>query len=183
MKLNLGCGRHPMPGWVNIDIRDGPGVDYRIDLDKPNALQEFGTGEVTQVRALGIFEHLWHWEDLMLEIARVLKPGAGLVEIRVPYKNDYVAYHVRHFDMYTFDPFRSDFLRKGYDLRRHKPEFGSLEFGEPYFILANLWVEHFYPFAWHLAKYGLGDRAYKLPLGKAINLNVTLKRNERPWKA
>jgi hypothetical protein len=33
VKLNLGCGRWPMEGWVNVDAVELPGVDYVVDLD------------------------------------------------------------------------------------------------------------------------------------------------------
>ena len=30
-RLNWGCGEHPEPGWINSDIKDGPGIDLSCD--------------------------------------------------------------------------------------------------------------------------------------------------------
>jgi len=182
-RLNLGCGRAPMPGYLNVDIREAPGVDAVLDLDRPRCLWPIvATASIDEVKAISLFEHLSHWEELLLEIARVLRPG-GVLEIRVPYKMDYMAYHVRHFDKRTFDPYRSDVRRLRYDLKWSAPQYGSLEFSKPYFTLDRLIVEHFYPFAWHVAKYVLGERAYGLPLGPRVGLHFWLRRNERPWNS
>lgn len=178
MRLNLGCGRNPMKGeeWLNADIRVAPGVQCRIDAEKP---LPFKTASVDGVRALGLLEHLWRWEILMTEVARILRSGADF-EIKVPYKTDYVAYHVRHFAKDTFNPYRSDYVPIELDFIRRKHVYGSLEFREPYFTLKDMWVEHWVPFSWHVEKY-LGINARKLPFGKRVNLCVTLTRNETPW--
>lgn len=34
LKLNLGCGRVPLEGHINIDVMPGPGVDVVLDLDR-----------------------------------------------------------------------------------------------------------------------------------------------------
>ncbi len=177
VKLNIGCGRGPEPGWVNADIRITRGVDIRLNAEKP---LPFKTGSVDGIRALGILEHLFHWENLMEEAARILRPGADF-EIRVPYRMDYVAYHVRHFDENTFNPYRSDYFPRELDFVRRKHTWGSLEFQEPYFTLEEMWVQHRVPFSWHLEKY-LHLKAWRLPLGPKMNLILTLRRNESAWK-
>lgn len=94
MKLNLGCGRHPLPawnGWTNVDIRELPGVDQVVDLDQPWPWQ---TGTIQTVRISHVLEHVedvTHWMD---ESWRVLRPH-GTLEIFVP--------HYRHQNAYT-DP-------------------------------------------------------------------------------
>ncbi|SRR6266516_3132473 len=176
VRINLGSGRTVEAGWVNADIRKAPGVTVRLDAEKP---LPFRTASVDLLRAHGLLEHLWHWEDLMIEAARVLKPR-GRFEIKVPYRIDYAAYHVRYFDKRTFDPYRSDSVQPSSDMIPRRLVFGSLEFREPYFTLAEMWIEHRIPFAWHFRQY-LGINAAKLPLGKRLNLFVTLSRNEAPW--
>ncbi len=180
MKLNLGSGRVPKKDFVNIDIRDGQGIDIRSDLDVPDSLAMIRTASVDEVHALGILEHLPHWENLLLEIARVLRPH-GHVLVRVPYGMDYVAYHVRHFDRNTFNPFRSDYVHIDDDLIARKKTWGSLEFREPYFILERRWIQHFVPFAYHAKKY-FGIDVTKLPVGKRLNLMFELRRNETTWR-
>ena len=183
-RLNLGCGRHPIPGWVNVDVRPGPGVDLTLDLDVPDALASFPTASVEAVRAHGLLEHLWHWEGLVFEVARVLRPG-GHFDVRVPYKaaQDYTPYHVRRFDKHSFDPYRSDGYARDYDLRRRVHTSASLEWHRPYFTLAEEGTEHWFPFAWHLAAHTpLKERAYRLPFGPRKVLWFVLRRNATPWE-
>ena len=33
MKLNVGCGRNTLEGWLNLDSQALPGVDIVADLD------------------------------------------------------------------------------------------------------------------------------------------------------
>ena len=178
MRINLGCGHNPIPGWINADIRSGLGVDIVLDAEKP---LPFKTSSIDEIRAFGLLEHLWHWELLMTEAARVLRAG-GAFGIRVPYKTDYVPYHVRHFDKNSFNPYRSDYRHRDYDLRRRTHSFASLEFSEPYFTLDEMWVEHWIPFTWHIEKYLRIKNVSRLPIGRRLNLNVTLRRNGEPWR-
>ncbi len=181
VRLNLGCGRNPIPGWINVDVRAGPGVDVHADLDGPGCLGEIARdGSVDEVKALGLLEHLPHYENLVLEVARVLRQG-GRFEIRVPYRMDYVAYHVRHFDKGTFNPWRSDYAPRELDLVRRPHSYGSLEFSAPYFTEEEKWVQHWIPFSWHVQKY-LHLNITKLPLGRRLNLHLILRRNDNPWK-
>lgn len=168
-----------MPGYINVDSRKGDGVDLVLNLDDlgPHRMLPWPTASVDEVAAYSLLEHLWKWEGLFLEVARILIPG-GLFRIRVPYKTNHTPYHVRFFDRKSFDPFREDASCLRYDLRRERHHrYASLEFRSPLFTLEKMWVERFYPFAWHLANHGMGDFAYRLPFGPARNLHVTLKRN------
>ena len=184
IRLNLGCGRNPIPGYVNIDNREGPGVDRTMDLDRPNSLSEFATGSVEVAKAHGLLEHPWHWENLVEEVGRVLLPG-GIFDVRVPFKTsqDYTPYHVRRFDKHSFDQYRADAVRLDYDLVRRRHTSASLEFSHPYFTLDRLTTEHWFPFAWHLATHTpLGQGAYRLPFGPRRVLCFVLRRNSEPWQ-
>lgn len=82
LKLHIGCGLNPLPGWVNIDrVARAPGV--RTDLDV-TALP-FADASVTAVLAEHVFEHFTFAEEAMVwpEMARVLAPG-GQMTIEVP---------------------------------------------------------------------------------------------------
>ena len=87
IRLNLGCGGRPLPGYVNVDkdtleelkarypIHDFPdGVEvYQYDiLDLP-----FADGSVAEVRADSLIEHLSFSEEpkFFLEVQRVLRSG------------------------------------------------------------------------------------------------------------
>lgn len=84
-RLNVGCGRSPMAGWINLDRVPGPGVDLVADLDRvreaPLALAD---GSIDEILLAHVIEHLRDPLSLMQELWRVAKPGA-LAAIRVPY--------------------------------------------------------------------------------------------------
>ena len=74
-RLNIGCGTHPLEGFVNIDRRTGQ-----------EAFPLKYTGDFfDEIRASHILEH-FAWREIdsvMREWVRVLKPG-GLIKIAVP---------------------------------------------------------------------------------------------------
>src|SRR5258708_8631178 len=55
IKLNLGCGPHIAPGYVNVDIVPLPGGDLVADLDQPWPWQD---GTVAEILASHLFEHV-----------------------------------------------------------------------------------------------------------------------------
>ncbi len=82
IRINLGCGRFPMPGWVNIDSVELPGVDIVADLE--SAKLPFDDDTVEEFTASHLLEHIRNSLGLMQELYRVAKPGA-LAVFRVPY--------------------------------------------------------------------------------------------------
>ena len=80
MKLNLGCCDAVIPGFVNVDIVAGPGVNEVADLSMP---WPWPDNSVQLVRAWDIIEHLPDKIRTMNEMYRVLAPG-GRAEIAVP---------------------------------------------------------------------------------------------------
>lgn len=94
MKLNLGAGRNPLPGYLNIDIGyktedtsdfGGPVEPRTVRAEVyplPDLLKEKG---VTEIRASHVLEHLpWHdTMDVLKEWVSLLKPG-GVLKIAVP---------------------------------------------------------------------------------------------------
>jgi hypothetical protein len=76
-QVNLGCGARPLPGWVNIDMVDIPGVDVVHDLDSfPWPLE---AGSVHVLRAFDVFEHVNDPLGFMAECWRVLEAGGDLL--------------------------------------------------------------------------------------------------------
>lgn len=182
MKLNLGCGRRILPGYINADLRAGEGVDCVFDAEEG---WPFPTASFEEVRASAVFEHLLRWETAILEAARVLKPG-GLLDIRVPYgwRGATTAFHLRIFTSTTFDLFTEPFIHRGMDLRlRERAVAATCERGEHGFF-RKLRVErwHYFPFAWHLAE-RIGDWAYRLPFSRTHDLLFLFQRNEFEWEA
>lgn len=84
MKLNLGCGPHVKPGWINCDIERHPGVEF-ADLSKPNCLVGVKTETVTVAHCEHFIEHVSYESGIQFlkEVHRVLVKG-GVVRISTP---------------------------------------------------------------------------------------------------
>jgi SAM-dependent methyltransferase len=102
MKLNIGCGARPIDGWVNLDLYDYPGVNFKHDLSKGTL--PFDSGSADYILASHVLEHLDNWEPIVIEAYRVLAPG-GVLEIHVPHELEGFKspYHKRIFMMETMD--------------------------------------------------------------------------------
>ena len=82
IRLNIGCGDKPLPGWINIDrIARAGGVVTDID---PTSLP-FADGSVDAILAEHVLEHLSFDEESRAwpEFARVLRAG-GTLDLEVP---------------------------------------------------------------------------------------------------
>jgi hypothetical protein len=96
MRLNLGCGRHKLPGWVNVDSSPACEPDQLVDLEHiPWPWPDNAAEEVLMSHVL---EHLGAtttlYLDILKELYRVCAHGAKIV-IVVP--------HPRH-DFFLNDP-------------------------------------------------------------------------------
>lgn len=108
-RLHLGCGRTIMPGWVNLDMTPGNGVDVIADLDKCDEIPlPFGADLFDEFLASHLFEHLRNPLPFMQELHRIAKPGAKAV-FHVPYGSSDDAMedptHVRYCFLHTFQYF------------------------------------------------------------------------------
>lgn len=105
VKLNMGCGSQKMAGYVGLDIRRDIGVNIICDLNKSIPIK---SDTVDHIYTKSFLEHIDHFELLMKDFYRVLKPY-GTVYIYVPhwtnpfYYSDYT--HRRLFGLRTFDYF------------------------------------------------------------------------------
>ncbi len=85
LRLNLGCGRSPLAGWVNVDAVDLPGVDLVVDLDRVAETRlPYPDGAVDAFALFHVLEHLRDPLALMQELHRVARPGATAV-VRTPH--------------------------------------------------------------------------------------------------
>ncbi len=83
LRLNLGSGTTPIPGFVNVDaLEDAPGVDVVADIGER---LPFDDGAAELVYASHLLEHFAtdRVPDLLAEWRRVLRPG-GVLLIAVP---------------------------------------------------------------------------------------------------
>jgi len=81
-RLNWGCGEYPEPGWLNSDVKDGPGIDIVADLRTGLPLETDSIDYITSIHALPELPYL----DLvpaLTELRRVLKPG-GVLRLALP---------------------------------------------------------------------------------------------------
>jgi len=84
-RLNLGCGRSPLSGWINLDCVDLPGVDVVADLnDCRKTPLPFADNSVDEFYLSHVIEHITDTLGLMQELHRIAKPDARLVA-RTPY--------------------------------------------------------------------------------------------------
>jgi SAM-dependent methyltransferase len=90
IRLNLGSGGRPLPGYVNVDISpNAPNVDILHDLDKiPWPFEDDSVDEIVMSQCL---EHLENHNMAMQEVHRILKPG-GFAVIAVPHFTWQLAY-------------------------------------------------------------------------------------------
>ena len=74
MKINLGCGKRKLNGFLNCDNRKEVKADLIFDCGKPLPFKDNSVDEIT---AIDLIEHLERKEVLLLmnEIYRILKPN------------------------------------------------------------------------------------------------------------
>jgi hypothetical protein len=100
-KLNVGCGRSPISGWINLDSVAQPDVDIVADLetcgDHPLPLADDSINEFLLSHVLVRIRNVL---PMMQELHRVAAPNA-LMTVRVPYGSSDDAFedptHVRPF--------------------------------------------------------------------------------------
>jgi hypothetical protein len=96
MKLNLGCGYHKRPGFLNVDVRSECLPDMTVDLERTPWPWESDSPEA--VLFMHSLEHMGGdqrvFRELIRELYRVCRNGAD-VFVQVP--------HPRHDDFIT-DP-------------------------------------------------------------------------------
>jgi predicted SAM-dependent methyltransferase len=89
LRVNLGCGAHTIPGWVNVDAIRERGVDLRQDLRRP---LPFDTASCRLIFAHHVLEH-FHYPDealsVLTECRRVAAPD-GCLRVVVPDLGMYV---------------------------------------------------------------------------------------------
>lgn len=82
LRLNLGCGPVPAPGWLNCDVRQYDGLDYRGDLRIGLPID---SDALDAVVAIHVFQDL-EWDEIqgaLREVRRVLKPD-GVLRLALP---------------------------------------------------------------------------------------------------
>src|SRR5437762_3457306 len=109
MKVNFGCGKHQMEGFIGVDRVKMDTVDVVHDMNV--FPYPFRDDSVEEVHLFNILEHLPDTIRVIEEIWRICRGGA-ILKIGVPYYNSPGAFddptHVRFFTENTFNYFTAD---------------------------------------------------------------------------
>jgi SAM-dependent methyltransferase len=101
VRVDLGCGRAKIPGFIGVDRFPLPGVDIVADLDLP---LPFGDDSVDLVHAGHSLEHVHDLPKLIREIYRICRHGAQIC-IVAPYSQQCLnianPYHKQVFNEHT----------------------------------------------------------------------------------
>jgi SAM-dependent methyltransferase len=112
-RLNVGCGRNILNGWINLDSRELPGVSVIADLERcaeiPIPLDD---DSIDEILIAHVIEHIRTPLAVMQELHRIARPRAKAV-IRVPYGSSDDAWedptHVRAYFLQSFGYFSQPF--------------------------------------------------------------------------
>jgi predicted SAM-dependent methyltransferase len=144
VKLNLGCGRAIIPGFVNADITPGDGVDLIVDLNNLGALRkEKWFGAVDFIYLSHVLEHFptAYVPAMLKELYDVLGEG-GTLRIAVPDLDKICQLYVKNLDWFhpPHNPWlgliyggqidQYDFHKTGYNFSYLKWLLQSAGFGE-----------------------------------------------------
>jgi SAM-dependent methyltransferase len=81
-RLNWGCGDYPERGWVNSDIKEGPGIEISCDIREGLPLEDDSFDYVVSIHALPEIPY-GDLQAVLTELRRVLKPG-GVLRLGLP---------------------------------------------------------------------------------------------------
>jgi len=99
MKINLGCGRKYLEGYVNCDVVATVRADRYFDLN--TFPYPFADGSADEIFMDNVMEHLDDVVRVMTELHRILRPG-GVLRIIVPYaKTDWAFQDPTHKHFFT----------------------------------------------------------------------------------
>jgi len=116
-KLNLGCGRRYLPGYINCDVSDAVKTDLCFDLNSFPYPFEDETAD--EIRLEHVLEHLPDTVAAMCELHRILRVG-GVLRIWVPYaKSDWAFGDPTHRSFFTEQTF--DYFTRGHTYEFYSP--------------------------------------------------------------
>ncbi len=103
VRLNLGCGRAIIPGYINADISPADGVDLVVDLNNIGALKEYEWyGRVEFVYLSHVLEHFPTAQipSILKELCSMLREG-GELRIAVPDLDKICQLYVKNIDWFN----------------------------------------------------------------------------------
>lgn len=81
IRINVGCGRHVLDGWTNVDVMVSPHAKRSPEILAPAWSIPLPDASVVELMGIHIFEHFYRWEcdTVIAEWRRLLRPRAVLV--------------------------------------------------------------------------------------------------------
>lgn len=81
LNLNLGCGRHVLDGWFNIDVQRNQRAKRDPEMLSDVRKIDLPDGCAAQIMAIHLWEHLYRWEcdTVIVEWHRLLEKGGELI--------------------------------------------------------------------------------------------------------
>ena len=81
-RLNWGCGEHTARGWLNVDVKSGPGVDLSCDIREGIPVESDSIDYAVSVHALQELS-IPELVPALAELRRALRPG-GVLRLVLP---------------------------------------------------------------------------------------------------
>ncbi len=101
-RLNWGCGPRPVPGWINSDLLQAPGIDLSGDIRDGLPLPDESLAYVVAIHALQDLPYL-DVVPALRELRRVLEPG-GVLRLGLPDLERGIAAYLRGDAGYFYIP-------------------------------------------------------------------------------
>ena len=101
-RLNWGCGPQPVPGWINSDLIEAPGIDIRRDIRDGLPLESDYLQYIASIHALQDLPYL-DVVPALRELRRVLEPG-GVLRLALPDLERGIAAYLRNDPAYFYIP-------------------------------------------------------------------------------
>ncbi|MFQ5873453.1 MAG: methyltransferase domain-containing protein [Dehalococcoidia bacterium] len=173
IKINLGCGDRPLEGFINVDARDLPGIEF------PNTRAEdlscFEDSYADYIYACHILEHVPRKLTFatLCEWNRVLKPG-GMLRVAVPDWDATVQYYNETGDL-------ENLLNWIYGGRQHPDDYHNRIFNFPGLrtLLVEAGFKRIHKYDWRETEHANYDDFSKAYIphmdfenGRLISLNV-----------
>lgn len=81
MRLNVGCGRHVLDGWTNVDVVASPRAKRPPEVLSDARSIPLADGCAQELQAIHLLEHFYRWEvpAVLAEWRRLLCDGGRLV--------------------------------------------------------------------------------------------------------
>lgn len=111
-RLHWGCGDITPEGWINSDIREGPGIDISCSIFDGLPLEDGSIDYITGQHVLPEIK-IYDQVTALSELRRVLKPG-GVLRLSLPDLDLAIAAYQsgrrEHFDIWDWDTVSGEFI-------------------------------------------------------------------------